>query len=176
MDRPLIVGTRGSALALWQANAVRDLIATTHPGTSAQLGIIKPEGDRDKTSSLLTIGGRGVFASALQEALLDGSIDLAVHSTKDVPTIEPVGLAIAAYPQREDPRDAVVRMIVAAGRPTPATAAILLPAAVDPSFAAEPRAAAITTLLSANDPDALARSVDAIASLVAPNITPLSAT
>jgi hydroxymethylbilane synthase len=108
MNRPLIVGTRGSALALWQANAVRDLIAAVHPGLTAELGIIKPEGDRDKTSSLLTIGGRGVFASALQEALLARSIDLAVHSTKDVPTIEPVGLAIAAYPQREDPRDAVV--------------------------------------------------------------------
>lgn len=107
-DRTLIIGTRGSALALWQASTVRGLLTTAHPGVSSELGIIRPEGDRDKTSSLLAIGGRGVFASALQEALLAGTIDLAVHSTKDVPTIEPAGLAIAAYPQREDPRDAVV--------------------------------------------------------------------
>jgi len=106
--RPLVIGTRGSALALWQASTVRDLLAAAHPGVSSELGIIKPEGDRDKTSSLLAIGGRGVFASALQEALLARSIDIAVHSTKDVPTIEPAGLAIAAFPQREDPRDAVV--------------------------------------------------------------------
>ncbi len=107
-NRPLVIGTRGSALALWQARAVRDLIAAAHPDMPAELGIIRPEGDRDKTSSLLAIGGRGVFASALQQELLAGTIDLAVHSTKDVPTIEPAGLAIAAYPQREDPRDVVV--------------------------------------------------------------------
>ena len=104
----LVVGTRGSALALWQANAVRDLLVTRHPEMTIELEVIKPEGDLDKTSSLLQIGGRGVFASALQEALLAGTINLAVHATKDVPTIEPAGLAIAAFPEREDARDAVI--------------------------------------------------------------------
>jgi hydroxymethylbilane synthase len=104
----LRIGTRGSALALWQANAVRDLIAASRPEIELELEVIKPEGDLDKESSLLAIGGRGVFASGLQEALLDGSVDLAVHSTKDVPTLSPTGLAIAAFPQREDAHDAVV--------------------------------------------------------------------
>ena len=104
----LVIGTRGSALALWQARAVRDLIAERFPGLEITLNVIKPEGDLDKESSLLKIGGRGVFASALQEALLAGTCDIAVHSTKDVPTIEPGGLAIAAFPAREDAHDAVV--------------------------------------------------------------------
>jgi hydroxymethylbilane synthase len=93
---------------MWQATAVRHLLEGSAPRIATELGIIRPEGDLDKHSSLLKIGGRGVFASALQGALLNRSIDLAVHSTKDVPTIEPAGLAIAAFPQREDARDAVV--------------------------------------------------------------------
>lgn len=104
----IVLGTRGSALAMWQANAVRDALVARFPGTVIDLHVIRPEGDIDKTSSLLKIGGRGVFASALQQALLDGVIDMAVHSTKDVPTIEPAGLAIAAFPEREDARDVVV--------------------------------------------------------------------
>ncbi|MBA2468381.1 MAG: hydroxymethylbilane synthase [Chloroflexia bacterium] len=104
----LTIGTRGSALALWQANAVRHALAARFPELTVDLQVIRPEGDIDKTSSLLKIGGRGVFASALQQALIDGEIDLAVHSTKDVPTIEPAGLTIAAVPEREDARDAVV--------------------------------------------------------------------
>ncbi len=104
----LVIGTRGSALALWQASAVRDALQVRFLDVTFDLHVIRPEGDLDKTSSLLTIGGRGVFASALQQALLDGEIDLAVHSTKDVPTIEPAGLVIAAFPEREDARDAVV--------------------------------------------------------------------
>ncbi len=104
----LVIGTRGSALAMWQANAVRAALAKRFPDLPVELRVIRPEGDIDKTSSLMKIGGRGVFASALQQALLDGDIDVAVHSTKDVPTIEPAGLAIAAFPEREDARDAVV--------------------------------------------------------------------
>jgi hydroxymethylbilane synthase len=110
VQRParVVIGTRGSALAMWQANVVRNALAARFPQTSIDLHVIRPEGDVDKTSSLLKIGGRGVFASALQQALLDGEIDIAVHSTKDVPTIEPAGLVIAAFPEREDARDAVV--------------------------------------------------------------------
>ena len=109
--RPLsrfVIGTRGSALAMWQANAARAALTARFPDMTVDLHVIRPEGDIDKTSSLLKIGGRGVFASALQQALLDGEIDMAVHSTKDVPTIEPAGLVIAAFPEREDARDAVV--------------------------------------------------------------------
>lgn len=104
----LVIGTRGSALALWQANTVRDALRDGFPEMTADLHVIRPEGDIDKTSSLTQIGGRGVFASALQEALLDGVIDMAVHSTKDVPTIEPAGLVLTAFPLRDDARDAVV--------------------------------------------------------------------
>lgn len=102
------IGTRGSALALWQAETVQQLLKGRWPELSSELAIIKPEGDLDKHSSLTAIGGRGVFTSALQERLLDGDVDLAVHSTKDLPSLSPDGVAIAAYPQREDPRDALI--------------------------------------------------------------------
>jgi hydroxymethylbilane synthase len=104
----LRIGTRGSDLALWQARAVQEHLSRTHPGLATELAIIRPEGDRDKTSSLLKIGGRGVFASALQEQVLSGAVDLAVHCAKDVPTISPVGLVIAAYLDREDQRDVLI--------------------------------------------------------------------
>lgn len=105
---PFRIGTRGSALAMWQAETVQRLLAERWPGLSFELEIIKPEGDIDKHSSLTAIGGRGVFTSALQIQLLDGRIDLAVHSTKDLPSLAPHGVGIAAYPQREDPRDALI--------------------------------------------------------------------
>lgn len=106
--RPLRIGTRGSALALWQARHVQNELAGRIPERGASLEIIKSEGDLDKISSLTQIGGRGVFSSALQQALLEGRIDLAVHSTKDVPTLSPHGLVISAFPVREDPRDVLV--------------------------------------------------------------------
>lgn len=102
------IGTRGSALALWQAEAVAASLRERYPTVAIDLEIIKPEGDIDKQSSLLRIGGRGVFASALQEAVLHQQVDMAVHCSKDVPTISPQGLVLASYPQREDARDAVV--------------------------------------------------------------------
>ena len=105
---PIRIGTRGSDLALWQARAVQTRLEGRDPTRPTDLVVIRPEGDRDKSSSLLTIGGRGVFASALQEELLAGYVDIAVHCTKDVPTISPVGLGIAAYLAREDPRDVLV--------------------------------------------------------------------
>ena len=104
----LRIGTRGSALALWQAEEVKKLLADKHPDTKTELVIIKPEGDIDKHSSLRQIGGRGVFTSALQMRMLNHEIDLAVHSTKDLPSLAPHGIAIAAFPQREDARDALI--------------------------------------------------------------------
>lgn len=108
VTRIVRIGTRGSALALWQANAVKTLLERRWPAHHFTIIPITPEGDLDKHSDLTTIGGRGVFTSALQRQLLDGRIDLAVHSTKDLPSLPPVGLTVAAYPQREDARDAIV--------------------------------------------------------------------
>ncbi len=104
----LRIGTRGSALAMWQATTVQQLLRQRWPDHAFELEIIRPEGDLDKHSSLTAIGGRGVFTSALQVQLLDRRIDLAVHSTKDLPSLAPHGVAIAAFPQREDARDALV--------------------------------------------------------------------
>ena len=105
---PLQIGTRGSALALWQANAIRDALATRQPDVATEIAIVTSDGDRDKESPLSAIGGRGVFASALQAQLLAGQIDMAVHTTKDVPGITPAGLVLAAFPVREDARDVLV--------------------------------------------------------------------
>jgi hydroxymethylbilane synthase len=103
-----MIGTRGSALALWQATTIQTIMHDRWPSIGFELEIIRPEGDVDKHSSLTAIGGRGVFTSALQVQLLDGRVDLAVHSAKDLPSLAPEGVAIAAFPQREDPRDALI--------------------------------------------------------------------
>lgn len=107
-SRHFRIGTRGSALALWQARAVHALLQKTSPQNVFELEVIRPEGDLDKHSSLTKIGGRGVFTSALQVQLLGGLVDFAVHSTKDLPSLAPDGVVIAAFPEREDPRDALV--------------------------------------------------------------------
>ena len=104
----LTVGTRGSKLALHQARHVAGLLTAAHPGLDAAIEVISSEGDVDKDSPLTEIGGRGVFTSSLQRALGAGRIDAAVHSSKDVPSLSAAGLALAAFPQREDPRDVVV--------------------------------------------------------------------
>ncbi|MGN6031922.1 MAG: hypothetical protein ACTHQE_09685, partial [Thermomicrobiales bacterium] len=105
---PLRIGTRGSALALWQANTVRDWLGQRQPEVATEIAVVTSDGDRDKESPLSAIGGRGVFASALQARLLSGEIDMAVHTTKDVPGITPAGLILAAFPVREDPRDVLI--------------------------------------------------------------------
>lgn len=104
----LRIGTRGSALALWQARHIQNELARLVPERITSLETIASDGDLDKVSSLTEIGGRGVFSSALQRALLEHRIDLAVHSTKDVPTLAPLGLQISAFPVRDDPRDVLV--------------------------------------------------------------------
>ncbi len=105
---PLVIGTRGSALALHQAHYVADRLAAAHPDMPVQVQVVSSEGDIDKDSPLTKIGGRGVFTSSLQRALAMRQVDVAVHSSKDVPSLSAAGLAIAAFPQREDPRDVVV--------------------------------------------------------------------
>lgn len=102
------IGTRGSALALWQARHIQCALERGYPSLHFTIEIVQSEGDLDKESSLTDIGGRGVFTSELQRALLAGWIDMAVHSTKDLPTLSPEGLAISAFTAREDPRDVLV--------------------------------------------------------------------
>ena len=107
MARPLVIGSRGSKLALWQAEQARERLRSLHPGIEINIEIIKTTGDV-KTEPLSVIGGKGVFTKELEDALLDGRIDIAVHSLKDLPTILPERLSITAICEREDPRDALV--------------------------------------------------------------------
>ncbi len=105
----LTIGTRGSPLALWQANHCADILRAAHGLTQAQIKIkvLKTTGDAIK-GHLSEFGGKGLFTRELEEALLDGRIDLAVHSMKDVPTVGHPDLMIAAILPREDPRDAFI--------------------------------------------------------------------
>jgi len=99
----LIIGTRGSELALWQANFVKDRLAENN--IEAELKIIKTQGDRFLNLSFDKLEGKGFFTKELEEELLEGTIDLAVHSHKDLPTENPPGLTIAAVSEREDPSE-----------------------------------------------------------------------
>src|SRR2546421_1481157 len=105
---PLTVrlGTRGSALALWQANWTKIELEKRWPDLTVQLVPIKTTGDKILDVPLAKIGGKGLFTKEIDEALLDGRIDIAVHSLKDVPFQLPDGIDFGAIPEREDPRDA----------------------------------------------------------------------
>lgn len=105
-NKALRIGTRDSKLATWQAQFVLDKLKET--GHQARLKFVKTEGDLVLNTPLTQMGGKGVFTKALDEALFDGQIDLAVHSYKDIPTILPEGLKIAAVLERHDPRDVLV--------------------------------------------------------------------
>jgi hydroxymethylbilane synthase len=102
----LAIGSRGSQLALWQANYIRERLEAR--GAQCRIEIIKTTGDKILDVPLNKIGGKGVFTKEIEEALLDRRIDLAVHSMKDLPTVLPRGLVIAAIPRRADPYDAIV--------------------------------------------------------------------
>lgn len=106
MDR-FRIGTRGSELALFQAHAVADLLAR-RTGATCDIVVIKTSGDRLAEASLAQIGGKRLFVKEIEDALLAGDVDLAVHSSKDMPALLPGGLQIGAVLQREDPHDAVV--------------------------------------------------------------------
>jgi hydroxymethylbilane synthase len=107
VSRPLVIGSRGSKLALWQAEQARERLRLLHPQIDVHIEIIKTTGDV-KNDPLSVIGGKGVFTKELEDALLDGRIDIAVHSLKDLPTILPDRLSITAICEREDARDALV--------------------------------------------------------------------
>ncbi|MGD9503070.1 MAG: hydroxymethylbilane synthase, partial [Methyloceanibacter sp.] len=108
--RPLLIGTRGSPLALWQARRVETLLRAAHgfAPDAVALKTITTSGDRISDKPLRDFGGKGLFTKEIDEALLDGSVDLAVHSMKDLPTRLPDGLTIAAVLPRADVRDAFI--------------------------------------------------------------------
>jgi hydroxymethylbilane synthase len=109
MARPLRVATRGSALARWQADRVATLL-----GTDTELVVVTTSGDRRADVPIHTMGGTGVFVKEVQEAVLDGRANVAVHSAKDLPSGNTEGLVLAAVPERADPRDALVGSTLAA--------------------------------------------------------------
>lgn len=108
--RPLKIGTRGSLLALWQAHEVRRCLmaAFALPEAAFETVVIKVMGDQVQDKALREIGGKGLFTREIEEALLDGGIDIAVHSMKDMPTLQPEGLMLDCYLKRADVRDAFV--------------------------------------------------------------------
>jgi hydroxymethylbilane synthase len=106
----LRIGTRGSPLALAQARAVRDRLAAAHGWTpeAVEIKAIRTSGDMIQDRPLADAGGKGLFTKEIEQALIDGAIDLAVHSAKDMPTVLPEGLVLAACLEREDVRDAFI--------------------------------------------------------------------
>src|SRR5215216_6465742 len=103
----LRLGTRGSQLALFQANSVGALLAE-RGSTTSEIVVIKTSGDRLAEATLAEIGGKRLFVKEIEDALLDGAVDLAVHSSKDMPAVLPDGLTLGAVLPREDPRDAII--------------------------------------------------------------------
>ncbi len=108
MKKDLVIATRESALALWQARHIEARLQALYPGVGTRLLGITTQGDRNLEVSLARIGGKGLFVKELEAAIEAGDADIAVHSMKDVPMDLPAGFAIAAVTEREDPRDAFV--------------------------------------------------------------------
>jgi hydroxymethylbilane synthase len=108
MRKPIRIGTRGSQLALWQAQWVQKTIEQQNPGITVERIIIKTTGDKILDVPLAKVGGKGLFVKEIEEALINGRIDLAVHSMKDMPADLPPGLTISAVPKREAPWDAFI--------------------------------------------------------------------
>jgi hydroxymethylbilane synthase len=111
MKNRVVIGTRGSKLALWQAEWVKSELQRMNPGLEVELNKIKTTGDKILDVPLAKVGGKGLFVKEIEEALLRGEADLAVHSMKDVPTEFPEGLHLAVICEREDPRDAFISRI-----------------------------------------------------------------
>ena len=108
MNKPIKIGTRGSKLALWQANWVKSALDAVDPSRSVELVSIKTKGDKILDVPLAKVGGKGLFVKEIEDALLNGRIDLAVHSMKDMPADIPSGLCIGAIPERENPQDVLI--------------------------------------------------------------------
>jgi hydroxymethylbilane synthase len=108
MNDPIKIGTRGSKLALWQANWVKSVLQEKFPQHNVELIIIKTQGDKILDVPLAKVGGKGLFVKEIEHALLTRNIDIAVHSMKDMPAEIPDGLCIGAVPERENPSDVFI--------------------------------------------------------------------
>ncbi len=108
MNRTIKIGTRGSKLALWQSNWVKSVLNAKHPSISVELEIIKTKGDKILDVPLAKVGGKGLFVKEIEDALITGAVDIAVHSMKDMPAEIPKGLCIGAIPRRETPQDVLI--------------------------------------------------------------------
>lgn len=108
MDSSINIGTRGSKLALWQANWVQSKLQSIYPSIDIHIVVIKTKGDKILDVPLAKVGGKGLFVKEIEDALLEGRIDLAVHSMKDMPAELPDGLTIGAIPERENPQDVLI--------------------------------------------------------------------
>ncbi len=108
MRNKIVIGTRGSKLALWQAEWIKSELQKLNPDLEIELNKIKTTGDKILDVPLAKVGGKGLFVKEIEEALLKGEADIAVHSMKDVPTDFPEGLHLAVITKREDPRDAFI--------------------------------------------------------------------
>ena len=106
--RKVSIGSRGSPLALWQANWVKDLLLKQHPDLTVDIKIIKTSGDKIQDVPLAKIGGKGLFVKEIEESLLKRDVDFAVHSMKDMPINFPINLCIACVAKRENPFDALI--------------------------------------------------------------------
>jgi len=125
MAQSLVIGTRGSKLALVQATQIEALLRQQHPDLTVERRIISTKGDRILDVALSDVGDKGLFVKELEAALLAGEVDLAVHSGKDLPSFVPEGLTLAAFPKRVDPRDVLV---LPKGKEIPNLAALALAA------------------------------------------------
>ena len=108
MPQSVIIGTRGSRLALWQAEWLRSALRQRFPGIAVELSVIKTQGDKILDVPLAKVGGKGLFVKEIEEALREGRVDVAVHSMKDMPAEIPTGLVIGAVPEREIPTDVLI--------------------------------------------------------------------
>ena len=178
----LRIGTRASALALAQAGAVAQALRAH--GTEAELVAMRTEGDRREEARLAEIGGKGLFVREIEEALLAGRVDVAVHSLKDLPAELPAGLTLAGFPPREDPRDILVTRAPGgglAGLPAGATVgtsslrrkALLL--AARPDLSVEPLRGNVDTRLRKLDEGHCAAVVLAAAGLARLGLSPACA-
>jgi len=108
MKQTIKIGTRGSQLALWQANWVKSALISNTPSLTVELVIIKTTGDKILDAPLAQVGGKGLFVKEIEESLLSGRTDLAVHSMKDMPAVIPSGLCIGSVPERETTNDVLI--------------------------------------------------------------------
>ncbi len=108
MGDTIRIGTRGSKLALWQANWVKSALLSNTPDLNVEIVVIKTKGDKILDVPLAKVGGKGLFVKEIEESLLAGDTDIAIHSMKDMPAVIPDGLCIGAVPERETPYDALI--------------------------------------------------------------------